>query len=39
VRGGVDSDEVNRILDKISARGIHSLTEGEKRTLREASRR
>jgi membrane associated rhomboid family serine protease len=39
VRGGVDSDEVNRILDKISARGIHSLTEGEKRSLREASRR
>ena len=39
VRGGVDSAEVNRILDKITARGIHSLTDAEKRTLREASRR
>ncbi|MHC4947818.1 MAG: rhomboid family intramembrane serine protease [Planctomycetota bacterium] len=29
--------EVDRILDKISAKGIHSLTEREKRLLREAS--
>ena len=34
-----DAAEVNRILDKISARGLHSLTEAEKRTLREASRK
>ena len=31
--------EVNRILDKITAQGLHSLSEDEKRTLREASRR
>jgi len=36
---GVDDVEVNRILDKISAQGLHSLTEAEKRVLREASRR
>ena len=36
---GGSPDEVNRILDKISARGLHSLTEAEKRTLREASRK
>ena len=29
--------EVDRILDKISADGLHSLTEREKRVLREAS--
>ena len=29
--------EVDRILDKISAEGLHSLTEREKRVLREAS--
>ena len=41
-RGGSpagDMAEVNRILDKITARGLHSLTEAEKRTLREASRK
>lgn len=32
-------DEVDRILDKISARGYDSLTEEEKRILYEASRR
>jgi membrane associated rhomboid family serine protease len=30
--------EVDRILDKISQEGMHSLTDKEKRTLREASR-
>ncbi len=30
--------EVDRILDKISSEGMHSLTEKEKRILREASR-
>lgn len=33
-----DRKEVNRILDKISQQGMHSLTEKEKRILREASR-
>jgi membrane associated rhomboid family serine protease len=32
------SDEVNRILDKINAEGLHSLTESEKRTLNDATR-
>ena len=31
--------QVDRILDKISAGGLHSLTEKEKRILREASQR
>jgi membrane associated rhomboid family serine protease len=39
VQGGTTSAEVNRILDKISANGLHSLTEAEKRILREASRK
>jgi len=39
VQGGSTSAEVNRILDKISANGLHSLTEAEKRILREASRK
>lgn len=38
-RGAADSSEVNRILDKITSEGLHSLTEAEKRTLREASRK
>jgi hypothetical protein len=37
-RAGGNDAEVNRILDKITAQGLHSLTEGEKRALREASR-
>ncbi len=32
-------DEVDRILQKISEQGIDSLTDGERRTLEEASRR
>lgn len=32
-------DEVDPILDKISAHGMHSLTEDERRTLERASRR
>lgn len=32
-------DEVDPILDKISAHGMHSLTEEERRTLERASRR
>jgi membrane associated rhomboid family serine protease len=35
----VDRAEVDRILDKISDSGLHSLTEKEKRILREASNR
>lgn len=35
----VDNREVDRILDKINQQGIHSLTENEKRILREASRK
>jgi len=34
-----DRAEVDRILDKISRSGLHSLSEKEKRTLREASNR
>ena len=33
------SAKIDRILAKIRAQGLHSLTEAEKRTLREASRR
>jgi hypothetical protein len=32
-------DEVDAILDKISAHGLESLTEQERRTLERASRR
>ena len=32
-------DEVDRILDKISARGLAALTEDERRLLDEVSRR
>ena len=32
-------NEVDRILDKISEKGMESLTEEEKRLLEEASRR
>ncbi|MFM7807974.1 MAG: DUF6576 domain-containing protein [Planctomycetota bacterium] len=38
-RGAVASGEVDRILDKIRARGLHSLNEAERRILRDASRR
>ena len=31
--------QLDRILDKISNEGLHSLTEKEKRTLRQASQR
>ncbi len=34
-----DRAEVDRILDKISGTGLHSLSEREKRILREASKR
>jgi membrane associated rhomboid family serine protease len=34
-----DRDEIDRILDKISSSGLHSLTDREKRILREASER
>jgi membrane associated rhomboid family serine protease len=33
------SAEIDRILDKIKAQGLHSLTDAEKRALQEASRR
>jgi hypothetical protein len=33
------SDEVNRVLDKISALGIDSLTDDERRILHEYSER
>ncbi|MCX5640700.1 MAG: rhomboid family intramembrane serine protease [Planctomycetota bacterium] len=39
VQGSASSTEVNRILDKISARGLQSLSESEKRVLRDASRK
>ena len=38
IRAGGRSAEIDRILDKINEHGIHSLTEQEKRVLREASR-
>ena len=38
-RRRVDRAEVDRILDKISDAGLHSLSEKEKRILREASNR
>jgi membrane associated rhomboid family serine protease len=34
-----DGDEVDRLLDKIRARGIHSLTAGERNRLKAASRK
>ena len=34
-RGGADDAEIDRILAKVGTQGIHSLTEAEKRTLRE----
>ena len=36
-RTGADRVEIDRILDKIHTKGIHSLTAKEKRILREAS--
>ena len=38
-RAGSADAEINRILDKITAQGLHSLTEQEKRILRDASRK
>ncbi|MHC4101514.1 MAG: DUF6576 domain-containing protein, partial [Planctomycetota bacterium] len=38
-RSPADRAEVDRILDKISDTGLHSLSEKEKRILREASNR
>jgi membrane associated rhomboid family serine protease len=38
-RGAVASGEIDRILEKIRQRGLHSLTDAERQTLREASRR
>jgi membrane associated rhomboid family serine protease len=38
-RGAVASGEVDRILDKIRRLGLHSLTDDERQTLRDASRR
>lgn len=38
-RSGVQHSEIDRILAKIRESGLHSLTDDEKRTLREASRR
>lgn len=37
LRPDADRAQVDRILDKINASGLHSLTEKEKRILREAS--
>jgi len=31
--------EIDRILDKIRREGLHALTEAERETLRQASRR
>lgn len=38
-RGAVSSGEVDRILEKIRLRGLQSLSETERRILRDASRR
>ena len=38
-RGKADRSDIDRILDKISDRGLHSLTDKEKRLLRDASKR
>ena len=37
--GKADRSDIDRILDKISDRGLHSLTDKEKRLLRDASKR
>jgi membrane associated rhomboid family serine protease len=39
VSGVVAVAEIDRILDKIQQQGLHSLTDAERQTLREASRR
>ena len=39
VSGAVAVAEIDRILDKIQRQGLHSLTDAERQTLREASRR
>ncbi|MBT8485657.1 MAG: rhomboid family intramembrane serine protease [Phycisphaerales bacterium] len=39
VRGGPEAGEVDRVLDKVHAQGLKSLTDREKRILREASER
>lgn len=38
-RGAVATLEIDRILDKIRREGLHALTEAERETLRQASRR
>ncbi len=38
-RGAVATGEVDRILDKIRQRGLQSLSDAERQTLRDASRR
>ena len=38
-RRDVKADEVNRVLDKISAQGLDSLTSDERRLLEEMSRK
>jgi len=36
-RGGPSTSEVDRVLEKVSAKGIHSLTDAEKKILQRAS--
>lgn len=36
-RGGPSSSEVDRVLEKVSAKGIHSLTDAEKKVLQRVS--
>jgi membrane associated rhomboid family serine protease len=38
-RRGMDTAEIDRILDKIQRQGLHSLSASERQALREASRR
>jgi membrane associated rhomboid family serine protease len=38
-RRGLDTAEIDRILDKIQRHGLHSLDDSERQALREASRR
>ena len=38
-RRGMDTAEIDRILDKIQREGLHSLSAAERQALREASRR
>ena len=38
-RRDVKADEVNRVLDKISAQGLDSLTSDERRLLEEMSKK